>query len=115
MSDAFRQGLLIMGIGMAAVFLTLILVGLAVALIGRLPDGSAVAPAPEPVPLPAEPPEIDPETLFVIASAVAAYLGLRARVVSVRPVPTPPETWAQAGRAQLQESHNLPPGRERTR
>ena len=62
----------------------------------------AVAKTPE------APEEVSPETLAVIAAAVAAYLGKSARVRGARPLP-PEEvsTWAQQGRVYIQASHNL--------
>jgi CII-binding regulator of phage lambda lysogenization HflD len=46
------------------------------------------------------------ETLAVIAAAVTSYLGKKVKIRAAHLVPTA-STWAQAGRASVQASHNL--------
>lgn len=59
----------------------------------------AFQPAPE---------ELPPETLAVIAAAVAAYLGKAVRVRGAHRLPQEEvSTWAQQGRVYIQASHNL--------
>jgi methylmalonyl-CoA carboxyltransferase large subunit len=65
----------------------------------------AAAPAPAPLPVPARVEEISPELLLVISAAVAAYLGERGHVKSVRLVGS--TRWAQQGRVSIQASHRL--------
>ena len=57
--------------------------------------------------------EETPETLAAIAAAVAAFLGRRARIRSLTPVPagTAVSAWSQQGRAFVQSSHNFTPRR----
>ncbi|HVJ04835.1 MAG TPA: hypothetical protein VM578_04135 [Candidatus Saccharimonadales bacterium] len=57
------------------------------------------------IPAPAEP-QVSPETLAMIAVAVTAYLGKKVKIRSARLIPTV-NSWAQAGRATVQASHNL--------
>ncbi len=47
---------------------------------------------------------LPPETLVVIAAAVAAVTGKPRRIVSVQPHNP---AWSQAGRQQIQSSHNI--------
>lgn len=57
---------------------------------------------------PAESSEIPEEVLLVISAAVAAFLGKRARVRTVRRVPAPGfNPWSQQGRVYIQGSHNI--------
>jgi methylmalonyl-CoA carboxyltransferase 12S subunit len=51
--------------------------------------------------------EVSPETLLVIAAAVAAYLGDKVHVRRARLLPTDASAWAQQGRVFIQASHNL--------
>lgn len=62
----------------------------------------AVAPTPEP---PAAPAEVPEEEMLVIAAAVAAFLGQRARIRQVRLIQS--STWAQVGRATVHASHRV--------
>ena len=64
----------------------------------------AAAPAPVPAPVP-EPEEISPEILMAISAAVAAYLGKRAHIRTVRLLSS--TAWAQQGRVNIQASHRL--------
>lgn len=57
---------------------------------------------------PAEPPrpaEVTEEDMVFIAAAVAAYLGVRARIRQVRLVQS--SAWAQVGRATIHASHRV--------
>ena len=73
------------------------------------------APKPESVPPPApvapaqEAEErIEPEILMVIAAAVAAFMGHKARIRRVRRSATPGmNPWAQQGRVSIQASHSV--------
>lgn len=58
----------------------------------------AAAPAPEPE-------EIPDEILIAISAAVAAYLGKRAHIRTVRLLSS--TAWAQQGRVNIQASHRL--------
>lgn len=78
--------------------------------------GEAPAPAvkgPVPASVPVAPPkieeeQIEPEVLMVIAAAVAAFLGKKARIRRVRRSATPGmNPWAQQGRVSIQASHNV--------
>jgi methylmalonyl-CoA carboxyltransferase large subunit len=52
--------------------------------------------------------EIPEEVLLVISAAVAAFLGKRARIRTVRRVPMPGfNPWSQQGRVYIQGSHNI--------
>ncbi|MDX2154099.1 MAG: hypothetical protein SFV54_25390 [Bryobacteraceae bacterium] len=76
-------------------------------------------PRPDPVPQPAAPPRpvaapapqpsptepISEEILLVISAAVAAFLGDRAHIRSVRLISS--RAWAQEGRVSIQASHRL--------
>ena len=50
-------------------------------------------------------PELDEQTVILIASAVAAYLGKRPRIRAIRLLGT--TNWAQQGRVSIQASHRL--------
>jgi methylmalonyl-CoA carboxyltransferase 12S subunit len=74
------------------------------------PAASAPAPVPAPVPASAkkEEEQIDPEVLMVIAAAVAAFMGKKARIRRVRrSVAGGMNPWAQQGRVSIQASHNV--------
>lgn len=79
------------------------------ALEARLAMLEAKAQPPAPVPTPARQPviedQISPETVLLIAAAVAAYLGERAHIKVVRLVSS--HAWAQQGRVSIQASHHL--------
>lgn len=76
-------------------------------------EGRAAAPAappPQVVPKPQSPapePEepISEEILLAISACVAAYLGERVHVRSIRVLSSP--AWAQQGRVSIQASHRL--------
>jgi methylmalonyl-CoA carboxyltransferase large subunit len=65
-------------------------------------EAAAAAPA---VKIPEPEPEISEETLLAISAAVAAYLGVRAHIKTIRLVGS--GAWAQQGRVFLQASHRL--------
>jgi methylmalonyl-CoA carboxyltransferase large subunit len=66
-------------------------------------DGKAVA-APKVLTEPA-PEAITEEELLAISAAIAAYLGVRARIRQIRLVSG--NAWAQQGRVSIQASHSL--------
>ena len=68
-----------------------------------------VASAPSPVAVAKEEEErIEPEVLMVIAAAVAAFMGQKARIRRVRRSATPGmNPWAQQGRVSIQASHTV--------
>lgn len=63
--------------------------------------------APQPPPTATEPSrhEVSEEDMVYIAAAVAAYLGVRARIRQVRLVQS--AAWAQVGRATIHASHRV--------
>jgi methylmalonyl-CoA carboxyltransferase 12S subunit len=72
----------------------------------------AIAAAPVPAPVQAAPKkeeeQIEPEVLMVIAAAVAAFMGKKARIRRVRrSVAGGMNPWAQQGRVSIQASHNV--------
>jgi methylmalonyl-CoA carboxyltransferase large subunit len=68
----------------------------------------ASAPAPQPVAVAKEEDRIEPEILMVIAAAVAAFMGKKARIRRVRRSATPGmNPWAQQGRVSIQASHTI--------
>jgi len=71
------------------------------------PKPVVAAPAPAPAPVQREE-QIDPEVLMVISAAVAAFLGVKARIRRIRRTATPGmNPWAQQGRVSIQASHNV--------
>jgi methylmalonyl-CoA carboxyltransferase 12S subunit len=67
---------------------------------------AAAAPPPEAVPV-APPPEVIPEHIVLaLSAAVAAFLGERAHIRTIRLVSS--AAWAQQGRVWVQASHRLP-------
>lgn len=68
------------------------------------PSGSVEVEAEEKVE-PVEPEEIPEEILMAISAAVAAYLGTRAPIRTVRLLGS--TAWAQQGRVSIQASHRL--------
>jgi methylmalonyl-CoA carboxyltransferase large subunit len=54
---------------------------------------------------PSEPVEVSEEILLALSAAVAAYLGKRARIRTVRLLGS--SQWAQQGRVSIQASHRL--------
>jgi methylmalonyl-CoA carboxyltransferase large subunit len=77
--------------------------------IAEMAGAEASAPeAPEaavPVAMAPEPEEIPEEVLLAISAAVAAYLGKRAHIRTVRLLSS--TAWAQQGRVNIQASHRL--------
>jgi len=67
-----------------------------------VPAPAVAAPAPVPAP---QPEEISEEVLMAISAAVAAYLGKRAHIRTVRLLSS--TAWAQQGRVNIQASHRL--------
>jgi hypothetical protein len=51
--------------------------------------------------------EIDADTMAMISAAIAAYLGKRAKIRLVRPVPASGNGWMMQGRAAIQGSHSV--------
>ncbi len=74
------------------------------ALAGVAPKVEAVkaAPAPAPEPVPEEIPE---DVILAISAAIAAYLGKRAHIRTIRLIGS--TAWAQQGRVSIQASHRL--------
>jgi len=83
--------------------------GLETRLAARFAPEPAPAAAPAPVaPKPEEEERIEPEILMVIAAAVAAFMGHKARIRRVRRSATPGmNPWAQQGRVSIQASHSV--------
>lgn len=86
----------------------------AVAFIGRWLAATHPTPTPPPAPapvtvIPAIPEGISPEILAVIAAAVAAQLGSRARIAAVQApsVEMLMQQWSLEGRRQIYSSHQL--------
>ena len=79
------------------------------------PKPVAAAPAPPPIPVAAAKPvdekpveeTIDPEIMMVISAAVAAFMGVKARIRRVRRAAPGMNPWAQQGRVSIQASHNV--------
>lgn len=71
----------------------------------RQPPAIAAAPGPEPAAGPAEEEGISEEIVLAISAAVAAFLGVRARIRQIRLITSP--AWAQQGRVSIQASHRL--------
>ena len=73
--------------------------------------GAEAAAAPLPSPdregpkPPSETPELSPDIVLAISAAVAAYLGERAHIRSIRLVGT--SRWSHQGRLSIQASHSL--------
>ena len=64
------------------------------------------------VPPPAEDPDaIDAETMMAIAAAIAAYLGKKPHIRSIRLLRS--DTWAQEGRATIQAWYSVSPPHHR--
>jgi methylmalonyl-CoA carboxyltransferase large subunit len=62
---------------------------------------------------PPEPEELSEEILLALSAAVAAYLGKRARIRTVRLLGS--SQWAQQGRVSIQASHRLNVNHNRVR
>jgi methylmalonyl-CoA carboxyltransferase large subunit len=68
----------------------------------------ASARAPEPPPAPAQEisaPGLSEEEVLAVSAALAAYLGVRARIRQIRLLSS--SAWAQQGRVSIQASHRL--------
>jgi methylmalonyl-CoA carboxyltransferase 12S subunit len=68
----------------------------------------AAEPAPVPTPPPAQEihaPGLSEEEVLAVSAALAAYLGVRARIRHIRLLSSP--AWAQQGRVSIQASHRL--------
>jgi methylmalonyl-CoA carboxyltransferase large subunit len=74
------------------------------ALSEKLAEYEAASARAQPAPV-EEAEEISEELLLAISAAVAAYLGVRARVRHVRLIGS--TAWAQQGRVSIQASHRL--------
>jgi methylmalonyl-CoA carboxyltransferase large subunit len=68
------------------------------------PEAAAAVPA-EPVVAPPEKETITEEELLAISAAIAAFLGVHARIRQIRLIST--SAWAQQGRVSVQASHRL--------
>ena len=55
----------------------------------------------------AEEEQIEPEILMVIAAAVAAFMGHKAKIRRVRSISGGVNPWAQQGRVSIQASHSV--------
>lgn len=76
--------------------------------VGELEARLAALPAPGPAAgMPTQAPQdgIREEELLAISAAIAAFLGVRARIRNVRLVHS--ATWAQVGRVHIQASHRV--------
>lgn len=99
-------------LALGVVLIGVALLMVAVALAGRWLAATHPAPPPPPVAAPV-PPETVPsaEIFIVIAAAVAATLGRRARVAAIKPVTPPAEAmiqpWSVEGRRQIYSSHQI--------
>lgn len=70
-----------------------------------VPPPQAAAPAPAPI---KKEEGISEEVLMVMAAAVAAFLGRKARIRRVRRLSEPgANPWSQQGRVSIQASHNV--------
>lgn len=69
------------------------------------PSHSVRLAADVPPPTPPAPEEISEETLLALSAAVAAFLGKRAHIRTVRLLGS--TQWAQEGRVSIQASHRL--------
>ena len=81
---------------------------------GATPQAAAVTATPVAAPPPPKPEApgkpaveegISEETILAISAAVAAFLGVRARIRQIRLITSP--AWAQQGRVSIQASHRL--------
>lgn len=119
-STSKLEGLSLMIVGMAVVFIALVLVGQALVLIRRFgeqaadqaektPAASTARPkAATPTRAPASTGGIDPRTLAVLTAAAAAVVGGAVRIRRVqflRGIRS--ESWASSGRAMIHNSHNI--------
>jgi methylmalonyl-CoA carboxyltransferase large subunit len=72
------------------------------------PKPMAAAPVPAALPVAAKEEQIEPEVLMVIAAAVSAFMGHKARIRRIRRSATPGmNPWAQQGRVSIQASHSV--------
>lgn len=96
--EALNEGLHLGLVGMTIVFLALATISVGVGLLRKFEPG--------PVEKPADPDAISPETLAVIAAAVAVSIGRPHRVRHIRYRKRPPgEGWSSAGRVAIMTSH----------
>jgi methylmalonyl-CoA carboxyltransferase large subunit len=66
---------------------------------------NALPTAAAPATAPTAPGDITEEELLALSAAIAAFLGVRARIRNVRLVHS--ATWAQVGRVHIQASHRM--------
>ena len=71
----------------------------------RLAASAQPSPAPSQTVQTTAPGDITEEELLALSAAIAAFLGVRARIRNVRLVHSP--TWAQVGRVHIQASHRV--------
>jgi methylmalonyl-CoA carboxyltransferase large subunit len=76
-----------------------------VALLEQHTAAPATVAAPSPAVPAASPSEASEDDLLVLAAAVAAFLGVRARIRQVRLIQS--TAWAQVGRATVHASHRV--------
>ena len=75
-------------------------------LAGLAQTAATAVPAPAaPAPAPVTQSDISEEELLALSAAIAAFLGVRAKIRHVRLVHSP--TWAQVGRVHIQASHRV--------
>lgn len=76
--------------------------------LAELKAAVAALTAPKPAPAAAKPKvaEVSPDIMHVLAAAVAAFLGKKARIRSVRQVPSAVDGWRMQGRVAIMGSHN---------
>lgn len=107
-SDVFGFGLEITLVGLGVVFLGLLLVAAAIALMRRLDERWREGERRSEAAALERTPTIDSTTLVLIAAAVATMVGGRHRIRGVRrllPGESAASAWAVTGRAVLQGSH----------
>jgi Na+-transporting methylmalonyl-CoA/oxaloacetate decarboxylase gamma subunit len=107
-TDPLLFGLEITLVGMGVVYLGLLLVTAAIALMRRLDERWQAGERREDEAALGATPTIDSTTLVLIAAAVATLIGGRHRIRGVRrllPGESSPSAWAITGRAVLQGSH----------
>lgn len=102
-SDAvpYLAGFLIVLVTLAALMAVCMAVSKALKFFERTPAPPEAVAKPEPQ---VADDTVPPEILAVIAAAVATTVGRGPKIVSIRPSNT---SWSQAGRQQIQTSHNI--------
>lgn len=107
----FLSNLSFQSAGLAVVLLSLSLLAMVVAQVGRMlnPRKAAVAKAaPAAAPLPAGESGITAETVAVISAAVAVTLHEPHRIVQIQPSSNPwVQAWSAEGRRQIFQSHHV--------